>query len=288
MTCDECEAILIDIARERGDVDRALRDEARRHAALCSRCGEQWQEQQWLTAQLRAIATADVARTVPERVEMAVLAAWRAEYGSAGAVVNAGGRVAPRLRARAALTGRWMLPSAMLAVAAMAIVFVGPSLRRGPNMSVTGSSAAPGIGASASRARRASRARVAATSRTLGTDARPDRNRESKGDGGSVARAEAPAAGIAPATMRARETASARVQTVLARATMRRETDFLPLPYVEPLRSTEARQVIRVSMTGGDEVILGMLPSDHRNGQPFEADVLVGEDGIARAIRIVH
>ncbi len=58
MTCDECQAIAIDITRGGDNVDRALRDEARRHAALCSRCGEQWQEQEWLTAQLRAIATA--------------------------------------------------------------------------------------------------------------------------------------------------------------------------------------------------------------------------------------
>jgi hypothetical protein len=62
----------------------------------------------------------------------------------------------------------------------------------------------------------------------------------------------------------------------------------LPLPYVEPLRSTEARHVVRVSMTSGDEMILGVLPADRRNGQPFEADVLVGEDGIARAIRVVR
>jgi len=64
--------------------------------------------------------------------------------------------------------------------------------------------------------------------------------------------------------------------------------EFLPLPYVEPLRSTEARHVVRVSMTSGDEMILGVLPADRRNGQPFEADVLVGEDGIARAIRVVR
>jgi hypothetical protein len=35
-------------------------------------------------------------------------------------------------------------------------------------------------------------------------------------------------------------------------------------------------------------MILGVLPSDRRRGQAFEADVLVGEDGIARAIRVVR
>jgi hypothetical protein len=288
MTCDECEAIVIDIARGRGDVDRALRDDARRHATLCSRCGEQWQEQEWLTAQLRAIATSDVAPKAAERIESAVLGAWRAEYGSVAAVVNAAGRGAPRLRARAPFTVRWMFPGVVLgglAVAAMAMVFVWPSTRGGSQRSATGSTSATSMGVSA---RTANGASVAGTSRTPGTDARLGRNSQSKDDSVPVARAEAPAAAIAPATMRPRETTSARVQTVLARAAMRSETEFQPLPYVEPLRSTEARQVIRVSMTGGDEVILGMLPSDHRNGQPFEADVLVGEDGIARAIRIVH
>jgi hypothetical protein len=137
-----------------------------------------------------------------------------------------------------------------------------------------------------------SRANVATqnSSAATGTPSSVARNKQGRGDG-------APAATTTAATARGEDAETprpshltpgrTRVEAVLAQATMR-DADFLPLPYAEPLRSTEARHIVRVSMTSGDEMILGMLPADRRSGQPFEADVLVGEDGIARAIRIVH
>jgi hypothetical protein len=248
---------LHDLRRLPGDeVDNSLRDEARRHAALCARCGEQQQEQQWLTTQFRAIGAADADRQAPERVEIAALAAWRAAYAPAPAQPASGVRVVTGGGAR-----RWMLSRVALtglAAAAMALVFVWPAVSHRS----TRSNLAPGA--------------VAAnhTSET-GTPADPARNMESRGERVAV---------TTPPTMTA---PAVHVESVMARAETG-ETGFLPLPYVEPLRSTEARHVVRVSMTSGDEMILGVLPADRRNGQAFEADVLVGEDGIARAIRVVR
>lgn len=269
MTCDDCQAIVIDIARG-NDVDRLLRDDARRHAALCPRCGEQQQEQQWLTTQFRAIATADADRHAPERVQVAALAAWRASYGNAGAppTPSAGAPVVsiatagagPRVR-------RWMLPSvamAGLAAAAMATIVLWPSHGGLTNDRVkTGT-----VAASHAPENITSEPRSAGTSRAV------PRNTESRG------------ASVTPDSAVANAAAMPEPETLLASAS--EADEFVSLPYVEPLRSTEARHVIRVSMTSGDEMILGVLPADRRNGQPFEADVLVGEDGIARAIRVVR
>jgi hypothetical protein len=243
MTCDDCQAIVIDIARG-DDVDRVLRDEARRHAALCPRCGEQQQEQAWLTAQLRGIAEAEADLNAPERVEIAALAAWRASYSTstpARVVPITSAAAGPRVR-------RWLLlPSvAMTSIAAAAIA----TIVIWPPLPVASSHAPQMISAAAS---------TAGTSRMLA------RNTESRGASIIDATPEATLADAGEA-----------------------DTDFQPLPYVEPLRATEARHVMRVSMTSGDEMILGMLPADRNNGQPFEADVLVGEDGIARAIRVVR
>jgi hypothetical protein len=280
MTCDDCQALIIEMARGVA-IDPASREEARRHAALCAHCGAQQEEQQWLTTQFRAIAAADANLQAPERVEIATLAAWRATYASSavssGAAAGSAPATAlgpqgppvlasePRAAARV-LTGRWMLPGVAvgLAAAAMATLFVWPASHRSNVGAVTPS---------------AQTARV--TPNTLGTESATPRNTESRGG-----RETTPAAAAAEDSAAAARTP--RLETVLARAKARETDEFLPLPYVEPLRSTEARHVVRVSMTSGDEMILGVLPADRRTGQSFEADVLVGEDGIARAIRVVR
>jgi hypothetical protein len=63
------------------------------------------------------------------------------------------------------------------------------------------------------------------------------------------------------------------------------QTGFTPLPYAEPLRPTEMRQVVRVSM-GHAEAVKAGLPTNGTSDRVV-ADVLVGEDGIARGVRIV-
>lgn len=284
MTCDDCQAIIIDTSRG-GDVDRALRDEARRHAALCSRCGELQQEQQWLTTRFRALAAADAGRQAPERVEIAALAAWRAEFGSARAESPASTlAVAPAVASTRMAARRWLLPGvavAGLAAAAVAMIVVLPASRVDRRNVATTTSPTP-----SAPTLTAERIRPAEPG-TAGTRAESLRNRESEG-------ASAPVATTPDSKVAGREVVTPReampvghVESVLAQATTG-DPEFLPLPYVEPLRSTEARHVVRVSMTSGDEMILGVLPADRRTGQPFEADVLVGEDGIARAIRIVR
>jgi hypothetical protein len=267
MTCDDYQGLIIDIAR--GDaVDRASREEARRHAALCAQCGAQQQEQQWLTAQFRAIAQADEQRNAPERVEIAALAAWRATYAK-----TATNPVLPAAIATAAtpptsarvIKGPWLmsgLAAAGLAAAAMLTMFLWPTSQSQSRLTpVTSSPVAESTSA---------RANVE-TPTTSGTVATVARNTESRGGREDVVPTERPRA----------------LRTASMTKTAQRD-EFLPLPYVEPLRSTEARHVVRVSMTSGDEMIIGVLPADRRNGQPFEADVLVGEDGIARAIRVVR
>jgi hypothetical protein len=261
MTCDDCQAIVIDISRG-ADVDHALREDARRHAALCARCGEQQQEQQWLTTQFRAIAAADADRQAPERVEIAALAAWRAEFGAP--------RVSAHTLTPAPTTStarRWLLPGvavAGLAAAAMAMIIVWPASQTEKNTPTAATTVVASRGSE--RTAVSERVSAASASSTLGTSAEPLRNRENE------------RASTGPRVIPAVESVQA----------TNRDPEFLPLPYVEPLRSTEVRHVVRVSMTSGDEMLLGVLPADRRNGQPFEADVLVGEDGIARAIRVVR
>ncbi len=316
MTCEDCQAIVIELARDGADRDAVVhaaeRDEARRHAALCSRCGEALQEQLWLTEQVRALAAEESTQQTPERVEIAVLAAWRAHHGVASAgmpstsVASAGassangnrhataaGAVIPFEQARAAAghaaststrtaAPRWLAPAvvvAALASAAIALLFVWPPSHSAPAGAPAGqirevATAAPNVTTATPTAQDSHNAEVAsapAATNAAAVEATSEEPQEASPLESSAA---------------ARAGSAVHAETMMARTD---NTEFQPLPYVEPLRSTEARHIVRVSLTSGDEMMAGVMPIDRRIGETtLEADVLVGEDGIARAIRIVR
>jgi hypothetical protein len=62
---------------------------------------------------------------------------------------------------------------------------------------------------------------------------------------------------------------------------------FVLLPYAEPLRPTEMRHIMRVRMTKA-QFEAAELRADGVEDSTVLADVLVGEDGTARAVRIVQ
>jgi hypothetical protein len=65
------------------------------------------------------------------------------------------------------------------------------------------------------------------------------------------------------------------------------ERAFVLLPYVEPLRPTEMRHIMRVRMPR-TQFAAGETQASGVDGATVLADVLVGEDGTARAVRIVQ
>ena len=64
-------------------------------------------------------------------------------------------------------------------------------------------------------------------------------------------------------------------------------TEFLPLPYSHVPMNTGS--TVRIEVPATALVSFGLAPSDFREGQgTVQADVLIGEDGLARAIRFVR
>lgn len=65
-------------------------------------------------------------------------------------------------------------------------------------------------------------------------------------------------------------------------------TDFIEIPYTEPLRPGQHADVFRVEMPRANMVVYGMPVTGGRLDSRVLADVLIGEDGVARAIRFVR
>lgn len=64
-------------------------------------------------------------------------------------------------------------------------------------------------------------------------------------------------------------------------------TDFLPLTYVDPA-SQQSGQIVRVKMARSTLIAFGVPMNMERSGELIMADVLVGDDGLPRAIRFVQ
>jgi len=65
-------------------------------------------------------------------------------------------------------------------------------------------------------------------------------------------------------------------------------TDFFEIPYVEPLRPDQRGDVFRIQMPRANMAVFGLPLSGGRLDARVTADVLMGEDGVARAIRFIR
>jgi hypothetical protein len=66
------------------------------------------------------------------------------------------------------------------------------------------------------------------------------------------------------------------------------DTNFLPLMAASPLEPTESGHLIRMNLPRSTLGRFGFPINSERSEEPIKADVLIGEDGVARAIRFVY
>jgi hypothetical protein len=326
MTCQECQPLAVDLARgvPPFDVGGAVqRADVLSHIATCKRCAQWLREQEALSDALRAAAAADASLSAPAGVEANVMAAFRARQAQTQrrqptqlahrtqptqrrqpcpalvrpeTVVHMG---TPEQLARA---GRPAWPAGRAAAFAMAaaIVFttlmlpVSQWLKRSPAAN-TGVSNTPGASMpSAQPAPTASStpapsapatppdpsAAVTNTAVTnpavTGTDAAAIEVLPEKGKKPTTKGRPAP-----------RFASTTRAANVAGGANEFSGPPFVLLPYVEPLRPTEMRHIMRVRMTKAQFAAAELQAAGVEDATVL-ADVRVGEDGTARAVRIVQ
>jgi hypothetical protein len=65
-------------------------------------------------------------------------------------------------------------------------------------------------------------------------------------------------------------------------------TDFFEIPYAEPLRPEERADVFRIEIPRANMAVFGLPVAGGRLDSSVTADVLIGEDGVMRAIRFIR
>ena len=262
MRCQQFESVVSDLACEKM-MEAGLRNSAIAHAQVCARCASRLSDERTLTKALHAAADAEQA-IAPDRVKSRLMEA----FGQPRAELPV---IAPGHKRR---LSRWALAAAAAILALASIPVVGWLMSASPQPpTVAGSNTSPSPA--------------------------PDGKQGSVA--GSNINATEPAVAInngsahKTANENTRRGNSGRERKVIARAHSTRKasgneavTDFIPLTYLSDRTAIGSGTVVRVNMRRSTLMALGLPMNVDRAGEMIKADLVVSDDGLARAIRIVY
>jgi hypothetical protein len=257
MSCQRFEADLVDLARNALG-DRDAEASVRRHLEVCEACAARFERERRLTENLRTFSAATTvpANDVAERRLMMAFASARPPSRR-----SAWQRVLPALRTgqAGAVSDRWRL-----AAAACIFFFIGA------------------WAAVEWRTRTASsQGTAASTQASLPAPAEQAR---------PVEQVESPVPAPAPFAAESRRTPAPRVVRAAQRNELPQETDrlagFVPLPAAGGLPGFDSGMIVRVAIPTASLPAYGLAITPE-SSQTVNADLLVGQDGQARAIRLV-
>ncbi len=279
MNCQDFESIVLELVRgEAGSSAEAAGGQA--HAAICARCAALLSEQQNLAVGLEALASQTEEERAPERVEAALRLKFRNRNARAARLPSQQRRgpaqtwIAEIFRSRLA----WAMTAAVV-VAAISIVIAerfrvkpdaaplahgqSQSQSHPPVMPIT-----PHPGRAAIHSGALSRSRQ---TQSAAMNVEPFSNHQ------------------ATHRFAARKQGSRRAPTPSQSANDEAVTAFYPLPYGSGLGLDEGWELVRVNMPLSALASLGIPVADEQSStQLVKADVVLGQDGMARAIRFVQ
>ena len=273
MNCQEFETIVVDLVR--GEVaDSVAGTRCWAHAANCSKCAERLLGQEKLTAGLEALANRAEPMVQPERIEVMLrkefkhqLARKEEERARRPSMTIVPHRIAPG-------KVRWAWAIAAAVLMAPLLATLAARLRK--------KTSAP------------STAQILHASPAAGL-------KEAVAPGKSnqlpVSRKhlQSPAAASRPVLKPTDRKSEKKNSQEPSRPNIRMDpteelaTNFFPLPYGSGLPLDEGWEIVRVNLPRSELASLGVtLTNEQISAETVKADIVLGEDGLARAIRFVQ
>jgi len=261
MNCNDLEAVAGDLARGHL-MDAAQRENALAHAASCACCASRLADERALTEGLRFVATA-ANEEAPARVEAALLAGFRQQRAALPAVAPA--RTARR---------QWLYAAAGVAAVALIVTLLALVASRtrgtqqpGPQKAINPGAAVPDEPRPSSPPLQV----LPGSDKGVATAQAPGQRHRSADRIRNGGRSKFPADDLN------KSAADAEIAT-----------DFIPLMNRESLAQMDGGQVMRVELPRSALMSFGLPMDMERASERIKADVVVGNDGLARAIRFVR
>lgn len=273
MNCQTFEPSVNDLARGQM-MEAASRESALAHAENCTRCAARLADEQALTSGLRAFASSMETLEAPAGLETSLRAAFRQRNTQIAPV--------PVISIASARKQRWMA-WATAAAAAVATVFAiqafrlretNAPLHRAANTVNLSSTSTIALAPSMEADRDAS----PVASKVVEVVARQPRATLSATNRSALNAKYSSTSKPSRAT--SAETTAQTEQEVV--------TDFMPLTYGAALSPNEGGQLVRVELPRSALVSMGLPMNVDTSDERVKADVFLGHDGLARAIRFVR
>jgi hypothetical protein len=255
MKCIDFETSVVDLLN--GVLEEPERGEALEHAHGCKKCEAIFFEQQRLDLGLRALAAGECQRQAPPELEQRLVAAFKAHAKEAKAA---------SLHASFSFISLWRLIAgekkwkyATVAVSLVLCLFVSWSL-------------------------------LHHSSEISNTPATMHPTLETPAPVVEIPRAGMPPAeseripDIPPVRRSSRAKLPPKMEWVMAEAA----TDFYAIPYVEPFRPNDRVRVVRIQAPYSTLADYGLPVYSDQALRSIQADVMVGDDNVARAIRFIQ
>jgi hypothetical protein len=273
MNCQNFAEISSELARDNSwnEIEATLRTDALDHLNGCAECALKLQDERALNHGLRAMATEMKSLKAPVRVEEQLLASFR-EIRQRSAVKVHNSESTPAWN-------RWIVAAAAVVLIVLGIAGVSRFASRQSQPGAAGSKNTVAISSSSSSPAMVDLSNTSKPEKNLPDDGvKVDRqkiprrhprsfNRDSNADRQTLAQTNAPAA---------KDTASEVA------------TYFMPLGYAGPINPQDGGQLVRVELPRSAMLSMGLPVNMDRYGERVKADVLLGPDGLARAIRFVQ
>ena len=293
MNCLEFESQLEVLARG-ALLEARTRSAAEAHEETCAACAARLADERALSGGLRALASGMKGAQAPARVEAALGAAFRANVVRAGraetAHMRVGGNVVPRAGHAAAGRWSWAKTAAVATLAAAASLALFVLVRPGAPVNAPASSSQMAGSVRSSKM-------IEPPPGALGGSRDVAQSNASPGSDELVTPAPTPGAFKGRAS---RSYVSPRPRAVdaayntgggaLTQSASAQEiaTDFITLTQAGPYTEAEESHLVRVELPRSALASFGLPVNAETAGGRVKADVLVGQDGLARAIRFVR
>lgn len=276
MNCQTFEPSVNDLARGQM-MEAALRESALAHAENCARCAARLADEQALNAGLRAYASSVETLEAPAPLETALRAAFRQRHAQEAAP-------APVVAIASARKQHWMAWATAAAAAVVTVLALQAFRLRESNTPLHRA----GNGKTATLSSMNTNALVPVGETLKDVPVVPTEVVN------AVARQPRATINVRNRSTLAAKYASqskpSRAESVEKAAQAEQEvvTDFMPLTYGAALGPNEGGQLVRVELPRSALVSLGLPMNADKSDERVKADVFLGHDGLARAIRFVR
>jgi hypothetical protein len=273
MNCEDFSSIVNELAENR-PMDATARVNGLAHAAMCAECSMRLSDAKNVSAGLRIARAAETEET-PARVKESLLAAFAQHHAEHHKIAASPLIFTPASKRSSRRTLGWWSAAAVAAAAVVILALMLSTLMRV-------ASPVPPTQTAGNQGQPLPVVTAPTPPPEVPKSLEPERQATVAKNNSPVAPSKRPT--LARKAPRANATNQNETETVAKSA----GNQYIPLTYLASATAMESGTVVRIQLSRSKLISLGLPLNGERADELLKADLVLGDDGVARAIRLVN